>query len=145
MTPGLLTLFTVGLLASTLLPMGSEPVLVVYLLTADAPRVIAAVLAIGVGNTLGGVITYAMGRGVRVLWQRWRPQTTERNRATDRATAWLDRYGPFALILSWLPVIGDPLCWVAGSLKLPLWPCVFWIALGKFARYAVVVAVTLAI
>jgi membrane protein YqaA with SNARE-associated domain len=145
MTPGLLTLFVVGLLASTLLPMGSEPVLVAYLLSADPPRLTAAVIAIGVGNTLGGLITYAMGRGVRVLWRRWQAQSSDKSRATQRATIWLDRYGPVALVMSWLPVVGDPLCLVAGGLKLPFWACAFWIALGKFARYVVVVAVTLAI
>jgi membrane protein YqaA with SNARE-associated domain len=48
---------------------------------------------------------------------------------------WLARFGPKACLLSWLPVVGDPLCAVAGWLRLPFWPCVAYMAVGKFARY----------
>lgn len=53
---------------------------------------------------------------------------------------WVHKMGPPALFLSWLPVVGDPLCAVAGWLKLPFWPSVFYMALGKFCRYAVMTA-----
>ena len=142
MTVGFLALFTAGLLAATLLPVGSEPVLVAYLLSVDKPQIWLAWLAIGVGNTLGGWITYAMGQGLRLVWQRFRPQQ-ETDASTRRAARWLDRFGPSALIMSWVPIVGDPLCLVAGSLRLPVWPCVFWMAVGKFARYGVVIAITL--
>lgn len=56
------------------------------------------------------------------------------------AIAWLQRFGPKACVLSWLPLVGDPLCAVAGWLKLPFWPCVAWMALGKFLRYLVLTA-----
>jgi len=52
-----------------------------------------------------------------------------------RAMRWLERFGPKACLLAWLPVVGDPLCGVAGWLKLPFWTCVAYMALGKFARY----------
>ena len=52
-----------------------------------------------------------------------------------RALAWLKRFGAKACLLSWLPVVGDPLCAVAGWLKLPFWPCVAYMAIGKFLRY----------
>ncbi|KAB0620082.1 YqaA family protein [Castellaniella defragrans] len=52
-------------------------------------------------------------------------------------TRWFHRFGPPALLLSWLPVVGDPLCAVAGWLRLPFWPCVAYMAIGKFLRYAV--------
>jgi membrane protein YqaA with SNARE-associated domain len=54
-----------------------------------------------------------------------------------RVLAWLQRLGPKACLLAWLPLVGDPLCAVAGWLKLPFWPCVAYMAVGKFARYAV--------
>jgi membrane protein YqaA with SNARE-associated domain len=142
MTLGLLALFVSGLLAATLLPVGSEPVLVAYLLGVENPQIWLAWLAIGVGNTLGGWITYAMGRGLRLAWQRLRAQPIS-DGSTQRASRWLDRFGPAALIMSWVPIVGDPLCLVAGSLRLPMLPCVFWMALGKFARYGVVIAITL--
>jgi membrane protein YqaA with SNARE-associated domain len=54
-----------------------------------------------------------------------------------KALDWLQRIGPKACLLSWLPVIGDPVCAVAGWLKLPFWPCVIYMAIGKFGRYLV--------
>lgn len=139
---GLAGLFLTGLLASTLLPLASEPVLVAYFLTSpDVPRWMP-VTAIGIGNTLGGVITYLMGRGLRVLWMRWRSDDTPQGRVALHARASIDRFGPFALVMSWLPVIGDPLCLIAGSLRLSFWACVFWIALGKFGRYATLAVFT---
>jgi membrane protein YqaA with SNARE-associated domain len=53
----------------------------------------------------------------------------------ERAQQWLQKLGPKACLLSWLPLIGDPLCAVAGWLKLPFWPCLFYMAIGKFLRY----------
>ena len=58
-------------------------------------------------------------------------------------SAWVHRFGPAAMFFSWLPVVGDPLCVVAGWLKLPFWPCVFFMALGKFLRYVVMTAALL--
>ena len=58
-----------------------------------------------------------------------------------KALDWLERVGPKACLLSWLPGVGDPLCAVAGWLKLPFWPCLFYMAIGKFLRYATMTAV----
>jgi membrane protein YqaA with SNARE-associated domain len=58
--------------------------------------------------------------------------------AKERKTrwfGWLEQYGAKTMLLSWLPGIGDPLCTVAGWLKLPFWPCVAYMAIGKFLRY----------
>jgi membrane protein YqaA with SNARE-associated domain len=52
-----------------------------------------------------------------------------------RVLGWLERLGPKACLLSWLPIVGDPLCAVAGWLKLPFWPCLGYMAIGKFLRY----------
>lgn len=149
---GLLSLFAAGLLAATLLPVGSEPVVIAYLLSQgpfSVNQAASVVLAVGAGNTLGGVITYGMGRGVVTVWKRYRPppktiSTTGSSRSLRRSRLWLDRWGPAALILSWVPIVGDPLCLVAGGLRLPFWWCVLWMAIGKFARYAVLVWVVLA-
>ena len=53
------------------------------------------------------------------------------------------RFGAKACLLSWLPVVGDPLCAVAGWLKLPFWPCVVYMTIGKFGRYLVMTAALL--
>ena len=60
-----------------------------------------------------------------------------------RALRWLERWGAKGCLLSWLPIVGDPLCAVAGWLKLPFWPCVFYMAIGKFARYVTMTAAAL--
>jgi membrane protein YqaA with SNARE-associated domain len=60
-----------------------------------------------------------------------------------RALDWLERIGPKACLLSWLPGVGDPLCAVAGWLKLSFWPCLLYMAIGKFARYLVMTSVLL--
>jgi membrane protein YqaA with SNARE-associated domain len=63
--------------------------------------------------------------------------------AHPRALRWLERFGPRACLLSWLPIVGDPLCAVAGWLRLPFWPCVGYMAVGKLARYVVMTAALL--
>ena len=121
---GLSTLFVVALVSATLLPMGSEPALFA-LLKLNPDLFWPAILVATAGNTLGGAITWAMGWGSQRVLQK--------NNATEhRALRWLQKLGPKACLLSWLPVVGDPLCAVAGWLKLPLWPCVAYMALGKF-------------
>jgi len=57
------------------------------------------------------------------------------SRTHGRALSWLERLGPKACLLAWLPAVGDPLCAVAGWLRLPFWPCLMYMAIGKFARY----------
>lgn len=152
MLAGLLSLFVAGLLAATLLPVGSEPVVIAYLVSQGPFNPVEAasiVLAVGAGNTLGGIITYGMGRGVVTVWKRYRSSpksnaSTQSSKSLERSRRWLDRWGPAALILSWVPIVGDPLCLVAGGLRLPFWWCALWMAIGKFARYAVLVWVVLA-
>ena len=150
MSIGLATLFVSGFLAATLLPGGSEPLLLAYLLVDGArpwwPDAALAIAFVGVGNTLGGLLTYGMGRGVRVVWGRWQSSDVAgQSRAVkhQRAAAWLDRWGPWALLMSWVPVVGDPLCLVAGAMRLPVWASLTAMAIGKFARYGVMTAVTL--
>jgi membrane protein YqaA with SNARE-associated domain len=151
---GLPAVFAVSLLAATILPLGSEPVLLGYL--AAFPEMFwPAILVATVGNTLGGLVSYGMGAGAHGVFGRWRQRkhsslasvsstsahswahapalTPER----ARAERWVQRFGAPVLLLAWLPVVGDPLCAVAGWLRLPFWPCVIYIALGKFGRYMV--------
>jgi len=96
-----------------------------------------ALLVATLGNTLGGAIGWVMGWGA----ERWMAQGLPQTQATQhtRALRWLERLGPAACLGAWLPIIGDPLCVVAGYLRLPFWPCVIYMALGKALRYAVLV------
>jgi membrane protein YqaA with SNARE-associated domain len=123
---GLAGLFLASFLAATLLPGGSEALL--FALLRFHPEQVYAALALAtLGNTLGGMSTYAMGR--------WLP-----NRVAAEKLATVRRWGSPALLLAWAPLVGDALCAAAGWLRLP-WPaCAGWMAVGKFARYAVVAA-----
>jgi len=161
---GLSALFLVSFVSATLLPLGSEPA--VYAYVKLSPHMFwPAVLVATSGNTLGGIVNYAMGRGAHRGVDRWRErhggagaaQPPEagaarapwagsesggswRERWHAQARAWLTRLGPSALLLSWMPVVGDPMCAVAGWLRLSFWPCVLYMAVGKLLRYIALTA-----
>jgi membrane protein YqaA with SNARE-associated domain len=128
---GLSTLFVVAFVSATLLPLGSEPVLF-GLLKLNPDLFWAAILVATAGNALGGAVTWAMGLGSHQVVDKYRHSNTHL-----RALDWLERIGPRACLLSWLPVVGDPLCAVAGWLKFPFWPCMLYMTLGKFLRYLI--------
>ncbi len=131
---GLLTVFMVSLLSATLLPMASMPA--VYGLIKLNPELFwPALIVATAGNTAGGAISYWMGLGAEKAFER----LAHRTPTQLRALAWLERFGPKACLLAWLPFVGDPLCAVAGWLRLPFWPCVAYMAVGKFLRYLVYV------
>ena len=127
---GLSTVFVVSLVSATLLPLGSEPA--VFGLVKLNPELFwPAVLVATAGNTIGGAITWWMGYGAERVYE----TVLHEKPLKARALRWLRRFGAKACLLSWLPVVGDPLCAVAGWLRLPFWPCVAYMAVGKFARY----------
>ncbi|MEK9803649.1 MAG: YqaA family protein [Curvibacter sp.] len=134
---GLSTLFLIAFVSATLLPMGSEPALF-GLLKLNPELFWPAVFVATAGNTLGGAVSWAMGWGSHRLVDKVRHSNTHL-----RALDWLERIGPRACLLSWLPGVGDPLCAVAGWLRLPFWPCLLYMAIGKFARYVTMTAVLL--
>ena len=135
---GLSTVFVVALLSATLLPMGSEPA--VFGLVKLNPELFwPAVLVATAGNTVGGAISWWMGYGAERAYEK----VKHRPPSELRAIAWLQKFGPKACLVSWLPVVGDPLCAVAGWLRLPFWPCVAYMAVGKFARYVTMTALLL--
>jgi membrane protein YqaA with SNARE-associated domain len=134
----LATIFVVALLSGTLLPLGSEPAVfgLIKLNPALFWPVIAAATA---GGTIGGALSWLMGYGALRAFQR----VTHHPPRAHRALTWLQQFGPPACLLSWLPGLGDPLCSVAGWLRLPFWPCLAYMAIGKFGRYVVVTAALL--
>ncbi len=122
---GLSTVFVVSFISATLLPLGSEPALFAVI-KANAELYWAAIALATLGNTLGGAVDYWMGYGAHELFAKERD---------SRWFGWLERFGPKTLLLAWVPVIGDPLCVLAGWLRLPFWPSFAWMALGKLLRY----------
>jgi membrane protein YqaA with SNARE-associated domain len=131
---GLVTVFFVCLVSATLLPVGSE-FAVIGLVKLNPDLFWPAVFVATAGNTVGGAISWWMGYGAETLYEH-----VKHKRAESRALAWLGSFGAKACLMSWLPVVGDPLCAVAGWLKLPFWPCVGYMAIGKFVRYVLMTA-----
>ena len=132
---GLSTVFVVSFVSATLLPMGSEPA--VFGLIKLRPDLFWPTIAVAtVGNTLGGAVTWWMGYGAERAYE----SLAHRPPQEVRALKWLERFGAKACLLSWLPVVGDPLCAVAGWLRLPFWPCLAYMAVGKLLRYVLMTA-----
>lgn len=122
----LAALFLAAFVSATVLPASSEIVFVAVL--KSHPELSVAALAVAtVGNTLGSLTTYALGRLV-----------PERKVPGSRMLEAVRRYGAWMLLLAWAPVVGDALCVAAGWLRLPLLPTTAAIAAGKLARYLVV-------
>ncbi|MFK5926087.1 MAG: YqaA family protein [Desulfuromusa sp.] len=136
---GLWSLFFISFCASTLLPLGSEWLLVVLLLQGSNP--IVAVVVATVGNSLGAGTNYLIGYfgGNWLTKKILRIDKTQRK----RAESWFNRYGSWSLLLAWLPIIGDPLCLVSGMLKTPLMRFSLLVTSGKGLRYSFLTILTL--
>lgn len=133
-------LFFSALIAATLLPMQSEAVLVGLILASKQSPVLLIVVA-SLGNILGAVINWLMGRGIERFKDRtWFPA---KGAVLERAQNWYSRYGKWSLLLSWLPIIGDPLTVIAGVMREPLRTFIVLVAIGKITRYIFIAAVTL--
>lgn len=136
-----LGLFASALIAATVLPMQSEAVLVGLLIAGSHP-VVGLIFVATVGNVLGSVINWHLGRFLlRFKEKRWFPSSDEQ---LDRAQNWYRRYGRWSLLGSWLPVVGDPLTVVAGIMREPLVPFLVLVTLAKGTRYVILAAVALA-
>jgi len=134
---GLSTVFIVSFVSATLLPLGSEPA--VFGLVKINPALFWQAIGVAtIGNTLGGAVSWAMGYGAHQMADKY-----GRSAIHLRALRWLERLGPRACLLAWLPAVGDPLCAVAGWLRFPFWPCIVYMAIGKFLRYLVMTALLL--
>jgi membrane protein YqaA with SNARE-associated domain len=124
-------LFASAFLSATLLPGSSEALLLLRL--AEGHPWLPLVLVATAGNLMGSLLTYGMGRvGNRVLHNRWLGIDEHE---VSRAEAWFRKWGLSSLLLAWLPVVGDPLCLVAGLLRVRFIPFVFLVGTGKLARY----------
>lgn len=133
----LLSLFAASLLAATIFPAQSEAVLVGLHLTGNySPALLIAVATCG--NVLGASINWLLGRYLEHFKnRRWFPV---KEAALDRAARTYQRYGVWTLLLSWIPIIGDPLTVIAGLLRTPFPLFLLLVTIGKLTRYVAVVA-----
>ena len=132
-------LFIAAFLAATILPAQSEAGLAALILAYPA-SVMLLVATASLGNVLGSVVNWYLGRGInRFTGKRWFPA----NAHLSRATSWYSRYGRWSLLLSWVPVIGDPLTVVAGIMREPLLRFLLIVGIAKTSRYIVVAMLAL--
>lgn len=129
------SLFLAAFLAATILPAQSEALLVGLLLAGHSPAALVAVAS--VGNVLGSLTNWWLGRGMARVAAPASP-------GWQRAEAWYRRWGQWSLLLSWVPIVGDPLTVIAGLLREPLPRFLLLVTIAKTGRYLVLTALTLA-
>ena len=137
---GYFGLFLAAFAAATLLPAQSEAVLVGLLLSESfSPGLLLGVATFG--NVLGSLANWLIGRYIeRLRGKRWFPVSEKQ---LDKAQRAYHRYGRWSLLLSWVPIIGDPLTLVAGTLRQPLWSFLLLVTLAKGGRYLLLAGITL--
>ena len=133
-------LFFAAFGAATLLPIQSEALLVAMLLS-DRYAVATLWAVATFGNVLGSLMNWVLGRFIeRLRHKRWFPVS---ERKLEKAQQSYLRFGRWSLLLSWVPIIGDPLTVVAGIMREPLWSFLLIVSLAKGLRYAVLTALAL--
>jgi membrane protein YqaA with SNARE-associated domain len=134
-----LALFLAAFLAATIVPAQSEAVLVGLILADDQPLLVLLLVATA-GNVLGSVVNWLLGRFIEHFRDRpWFPVSPDKLARTE---SWYRRFGLWSLLLSWVPIIGDPLTVIAGVLRTPFFTFLVLVTIAKAGRYAVLAAAT---
>ncbi|MFA1028628.1 MULTISPECIES: YqaA family protein [Pseudomonas syringae group] len=134
-----LGLFATAFGAATLLPLQSEAVLVGMLISEHYPTILLLMI-VTAGNVLGSLVNWYLGRSIEHFrHRRWFPVN---ERHLDGAQSIYQRYGRWALLFSWVPVIGDPITMIAGIMREPLWSFLLVVTLAKGLRYLALTAIT---
>ena len=135
-------LFAVSFAAATIFPAQSEIALSGLIATTTYSTALLVVVA-SIGNTLGSVVNWVLGRGLeKFRAKRWFPVS---EKMLDRASGWYRRWGRWSLLMSWAPFIGDPLTFAAGVLREPLWSFVVLVTIAKTVRYILIAMATLSV
>ncbi|NRG19300.1 DedA family protein [Rhizobiales bacterium] len=135
-------LFAISFAAATVFPAQSE-IALTGLIATTAHSTALLVIVASIGNTLGSVVNWVIGRGVESFrHKRWFPVS---EKMLDRASRWYHRWGRWSLLMSWAPFIGDPLTVAAGVLREPLWSFVLLVTIAKTVRYILVALATLSV
>jgi membrane protein YqaA with SNARE-associated domain len=135
---GLPAIFIFAFVSATLLPLASEPALFAYV-KLNPEMIWIAIVVATLGNVLGGMVDWFMGYGAHKAHDKF---MGSRNYGLLR---WFEKLGPKALLFAWLPIVGDPLCALAGWLKHPWMQCLLYMTIGKFLRYITMTYLLLAI
>ena len=130
-----LTLFSIAFLAATILPFSSEVVLVG--LSAASGEKIPLLVVASFGNVLGSSFNWVLGKYTRNLeTKKWFPFSTNQ---LQKASFWFTKYGKWSLLFAWLPIIGDPLTFIAGVARLRFVPFLILVTIGKVSRYILII------
>ena len=136
------SLFFTAFIAATIFPMQSEALLVTFLIKTDhAPWLLVAIAT--AGNVLGSTVNWALGRYIEHFKDRqWFPASPK---ALEKAQLHYQRWGKWSLLLSWVPLIGDPITVIAGVMREKLWVFMALVLLAKGGRYIVVAWIALGV
>ena len=130
-----LSLFEISFLAATILPFSSELTLAGLIATSNYDNLLLLIIA-SFGNILGSVINWALGFYSRkITTKKWFPF---KETQIERSSKWFNKFGKLSLLFAWVPIIGDPLTFVAGLLRVRFLDFFILIAIGKVSRYLVV-------
>ena len=130
-----LTLFSIAFLASTILPLSSEVILAGLSSTSDEKILLLIVASFG--NVLGSSFNWVLGKYARNLeTKKWFPFSTNQ---LLKASFWFTKYGKWSLLFAWLPIIGDPLTFIAGVARLRFVPFLILVTIGKVSRYILII------
>jgi len=137
----LFSLFVSGFTSATLLP-GSSEALFLYLLSRQEWSSGLLLVVVGSGNSLGGMTNWLIGMLIRSGFMQRKGSLQEEKKSVIKAQQWLQQHGAPVLFFSFLPIIGDPLCLVAGLIRIHWLKALLYITLGKFIRYIVLLGLT---
>ena len=134
-----LSIFTISFLAATILPFSSELTLVGLFATSNYDNLLLLIFA-SFGNILGSVVNWALGFYSRNLTtKKW---FLFKETQIERSSKWFRKFGKWSLLFAWVPILGDPLTFVAGLLKIRFLDFIILVAIGKLSRYLVVFYLT---
>ena len=130
-----LSLFTVAFMVATIIPFGSEAYFITLLSLGEYNHVFL-LIAVSIGNVLGSLFNWFCGFYVNYFIKKpWFPIN---NKMLDRGNMLFKKYGKWSLLLSWVPFIGDPITFVAGTLRYPIIPFLVLVSIGKVGRYLII-------
>ena len=126
------SLFTISFLAATILPLSSELTLTGLISTSNYDNLLLLIVT-SFGNVLGSVVNWSLGFYSRnLVTKKWFPFN---ERQIEKSSGWFNKFGKWSLLFAWVPVIGDPLTFIAGILKVNFFLFLALVALGKISRY----------
>jgi len=130
-----LSLFSISFLAATVLPFSSELTLAGLISTSNYDNLLLLVVA-SFGNVLGSVFNWSLGFYSRNLsTKKWFPF---KKTQIERSSKWFSKFGKWSLLFAWVPIVGDPLTFVAGLLRVRFFDFIILVAIGKVSRYLII-------